>query len=79
MRVPPTGETGKGASQLWVLTSYFRTRPAGCFLSLNDPNILLFMIFIEQWGYIATSVGLSRSLPSHSKYVFLFLFLVVVA
>ena len=52
MHVPPTGETGKGVSQLWVLTSYFRTRPGGCFLCLNDPNILLFVIFIEQWGYI---------------------------
>ena len=32
VQVPPTGETKEGASQSWVSASYFRTRPAGCFL-----------------------------------------------
>ena len=31
VQVPPTGETEKGADQLWVSAAYFRTHPAGCF------------------------------------------------
>ena len=37
VQAPPTGDTEKGASRLWVSTSYCRTHPAGCSLCLPGP------------------------------------------